>query len=99
MLRVIFDLLQLVNRGNIAVLVLLDLSAAVDTVDHNILLYRLTESFGIRGVAVDWFRFYLTGRTQHVRLYEADQSNIIPVTCGVPRGVSSRLNPVPLVQR
>ena len=72
MLCVIFDLLQFVNQGDIAVPVLLDLTAAFDTVGHSILQHQLTESFGTTGVALDWFRSDLTGRTQHVRLHGAD---------------------------
>jgi len=47
-LRVLSDILQAVDRGNSAALVLLDLSAAFDTVDHEILLQRLRVTFGIQ---------------------------------------------------
>ena len=67
-LRVMSDILLAVDdRGDFAALVLLDLSAGFDTVDHDILLRRLQTSFGIHGVALDWFRSYLVGRTQYVR--------------------------------
>ena len=36
-------------------------------------------------MALDCFRSYLTGRTQHVRLNETDKSDITPLTCGVPQ--------------
>jgi len=60
-------ILLAVDRGDFAELVLLDLSAVFDTVDHDILLRRLQTSFGIDGVALDWFRSYLVGRTPYVR--------------------------------
>jgi len=54
-LSVLSDILLAVDRGDFAALVLLDLSAAFDTVDHDILLQRLQTSFGIDGVALKWF--------------------------------------------
>jgi hypothetical protein len=66
MLRVMSEILQFVDQGDVAVLVLLDLSSAFDTVDHAILLRRLEVSFGLIGPALAWFRSYLTGRTQYM---------------------------------
>jgi hypothetical protein len=60
-LRVLSDILKAVDSGDVAGLVLLDLSSAFDTVDHDILLRRLNTSYGINGTAVQWFRSYLTG--------------------------------------
>ena len=61
------DILAAVDRGDFAALVLLDLSAAFDTVGHDILLQRLQTSFGIGGTSLKWFQSYLTSRSQYVR--------------------------------
>ena len=53
------------------VLVLLDLSAAFDTIDHSILLDRMRHQLGINGVAHAWFEAYLTGCTQRIRISDA----------------------------
>jgi len=84
-LSVLSDILLAVDRGDFAALVLLDLSAAFDTVDHDILLQRLQTSFGIDGVALKWCQSYLTGRTQHVRR-GTDRSATVQLICGFPQG-------------
>jgi len=66
-LKVLTYILYAVNDGDLSVLALLDLSAAFDTVDHDILLTRLKVSFRIRGAALDWFWSYLTNRVECVR--------------------------------
>ena len=55
---------------------MLELSAAFDTIDHDILLSRLCNVYGISGNALDWFRPYLTGRIQRVVIEDS----------GVPHG-------------
>ena len=64
-LRVLSDIQQAVDRGNSAALILLDLSAAFDTVDHSILLQRLQTTFGVHDAAHRWFHSYLSGRYQY----------------------------------
>ena len=59
--------MQAVDRGDFGALVLLDLTAAFDTVDHDIMLQRLKQTFGIDGAAHRWFRSFLIGWTQYVR--------------------------------
>ena len=55
MLRVSSDILDALDRGDFAVLMLLDLSAAFDTVDHTILLHRFQTTYGITDTALVWF--------------------------------------------
>ena len=62
LLKVVNDLLLAMDEGKLSVLVLLDLSAAFDTIDHDILLHRLQHVFGIQGTVLSWFRSYLTKR-------------------------------------
>jgi Reverse transcriptase (RNA-dependent DNA polymerase) len=90
-LHVLSEILTAVDRGDVAALILLDLSAAFDTVDHDILLRRLQYSYGVTGSANRWFRSYLCGRTQYVRL-GSTKSSITHLTCGVPQG--SVLGPI-----
>ena len=66
-LSVLADILGALDRGDYAVLTLLDLSAAFDTVDHATLMRRLQITYGISGTALSWFSSYLTGRKQSVR--------------------------------
>ena len=66
-LRVVSDILEALDRGDLATLTLLDLSAAFDSVDHIVLLRRLQSSYGIRSTVLDWFTSYLEQRVQYVR--------------------------------
>jgi len=90
-LRVMSDILQAVDRGDSAALILLDLSAAFDIVDHEVLLKRLQMSFGIDNTAYRWFQSYLSGRRQHVHR-GSTRSLTIQLVCGVPKG--SVLGPI-----
>ena len=67
LLRVHDDILRAVDRGGTVVL-LLDLSAAFDTVYHGLLLHRLNTPFSIKGKVLAWFKSYLTDRSQFVRI-------------------------------
>ena len=61
------DNLSAQDHVELTALSLLDLSAAFDTIDHDLLLSRLTEWFGIDSVVLQWVRSYLTGRSQLVK--------------------------------
>uniref|UniRef100_A0A8C6XGB6 Reverse transcriptase domain-containing protein n=1 Tax=Naja naja TaxID=35670 RepID=A0A8C6XGB6_NAJNA len=78
------DLSRARDRGFSSVLVLLDLSAAFDTIDHGILLRRLG-GLGVGGTVLRWFSSYLSGRSQTV-LAGGRRSTPRSLTCGVPQG-------------
>ena len=91
LLRVQNDVVRSVDKGQGVFLILLDLSAAFDTVDHGILLSFLEHHVGVKGTALDLFRSYLTCRTQCVAI-ESTLSELCELEYGVPQG--SVLGPI-----
>ena len=79
------------SKGMPTALVLLDLSAAFDTIDHTVLLDCLSSWFGFGGVALKWFCSYLSDRVQSVKVSDilSDPAKLIS---GVPQG--SVLGPI-----
>ncbi len=85
LVKITNDLLLASDQGCISLLVLLDLSAAFDTIDYDILIDRLQNYIGIQGQALRWFRSYLSDRYHFVYL-NGEASQLSPVKYGVPQG-------------
>jgi len=85
LIRVMNDALCEIDNKKCVLLVLLDLSAAFDTIDHKTLISRLEYRYGVSGDAKSWFESYLTGRTQSVLIRNV-QSEKCDLEFGVPQG-------------
>ena len=79
------DILEALDQRHGVILVLLDMSAAFATVDHEILLSRLEQRFGMSGPALMWLRSYIPDRPQSVNV-PGGASGKSSVACGVPQG-------------
>ena len=84
LLLLVDNLTQALENGEHVVGVYLDFSKAFDTVDHMILLQK-SYHYGVRGCAHDWFKSYLSNRSQFVT-YNGVKSNLDNVRCGLPQG-------------
>ena len=87
----IFNHFRPVDEKQCVILLLLDLSAAFDTIDHDMLLSRPPKYIGLRDTALNWFRSYLSQRQQSV-LINGVKSKMVPLLYGVPQG--SVLGPI-----
>lgn len=85
LLKVMNDILLNMNSQQVTLMVLLDLSAAFDTVNHDILLERLYKVIRMRGVTLEWCRSYLSDRCQQVCI-DGSLSHQRHLNCGVPKG-------------
>ena len=91
LLRITDSLRNICATGHAAVLVFLDLSAAFDTLDHNILIDILNRHLYISDLALSWFRSYLSQRSQFVKMDNFSFS-LTSLNSGVPQG--SVLGPI-----
>uniref|UniRef100_A0A4W3GKP3 Reverse transcriptase domain-containing protein n=1 Tax=Callorhinchus milii TaxID=7868 RepID=A0A4W3GKP3_CALMI len=85
LVKVTKDILSICDQGSLCLLVLLNLSVVFDTVDHAILLHRLSSVIHLSGTALAWFETYLTNRQQYICI-NGFSSRSYPVICGVPQG-------------
>ncbi len=85
LLRVQNDKLMHLDKSDTVMLVLLDLLAAFDTIDHNILFKRMERICGIKGNAFKFLKSYLTDRKQKVVIGD-NESTTRDLKYGVPRG-------------
>lgn len=85
LLRVHHDITLALDNNSCAVLVMLDLSAAFDVIDHPILMERLQYSYGITGQALTWINSYLSDRSQSVNIGNIVSTEKI-LSFGVPQG-------------
>ena len=96
LLKVKTDIIRALENQEMACLILLDLSAAFNTIDHNTLLGRLDTRFTVTGTALNWLRSYLTNRTQAVAvgdpLLEGSRLAFVLLKSGIPQG--SVLGPI-----
>ena len=78
LLKVQNDILLSMDRQEVTLLVLIDLSAAFDTIDHGILLETLEKDFGVIGDAQKWLASYLSGRKQRILIknHKSDAFNL-----------------------
>ena len=85
LLKVKNDILQYVDHGKVVLVVLLDMSAAFDTVEHSILLNRLESHFGIKGSVLSWYESYFEKRSVRVTIKNT-VSDEHTLTYSLPQG-------------
>ena len=84
LIEVVDNILQHLDNNEKIIGLYLDLQKAFDTVNHNILLNKLS-NYGVRGLAHQWFKSYLHDRKQYTCINNAN-SRLANITCGVPQG-------------
>jgi hypothetical protein len=85
LLKIFSDILDAADSAQVTLLGLLDLSAAFDTVDHDILLTRLQVSYGVSGSALAWIASFILHRSQSVN-FNGQISARLQMRYGVPQG-------------
>ena len=83
-MEVTVKIFENLDKKKLPLAIFLDFSKAFDTIDHEILLYKLSH-YGIKDTALSWFKSYLSNRTQYVQ-YKDIASTELTITTGVPQG-------------
>ena len=78
------QILKALQNESYSIGVYLDFSKAFDTINHDILFQKL-QCYGVRGIALEWIKSYMSNRYQYVSFNSCD-SCIKPIECGVPQG-------------
>ena len=88
---------HLLTKINLQLAFLLNCRKAFDTVDHKIILEKLTH-YGIKGKKLTWFKIYLSKRKQFIIINETEKSKTLEIKCGVLQGsILSILWPIPFL--
>ena len=87
LVRIVNDTLVASDEGSATIVMLLDLSAAFDKVDHQKLLHILKQEIGIDVIALKWFTSFLCGRCQKVKVSNSESCEII-IKFGMPKALS-----------
>ena len=98
LLKIQNDIAASLDSGKAVALTLLDLSAAFDTIDHDILFNSLRDWFGVDGTVLRWIRSYLSNRKQKVKLGNSF-SDVFSLPYGVPQGSVLKLHWLPITYR
>ena len=85
MIKMYNDLLETIDQNHVTIVVMIDLSAAFDTIDIPILIQILQDEFGIHSTPLKWIQSYLTNKTMKV-LVDQSVSDTEPLRFGVPQG-------------
>ena len=67
-LKVKDDITRALDKNHAVFLIMLDLSAAFDTIDHDILFNQFEHVYGVKGTTLQWFKSYMTGRSFKVSI-------------------------------
>ena len=83
--KVYSNILGAADDGKLSFLILLDMSAAFDLLNHSLLLERLESTYGFDGFTLEWFKNYLSDRSFNVRC-SGTKSKFVDSSVGVPQG-------------
>src|SRR6218665_2952437 len=84
-LSLLSDIYSAIDKSQLSLLALFDVSAAFDMVDHQIFLERLETSCGISSLPLLWIKSYLSDRTQ-ITVSGESRTSFVPIFLGVPQG-------------